>query len=163
MSNYFKAPENLEEKTNTGDFFHKPGDLNKESNNNSFFYTPNDLDSSANKTVSSAEEINKFISEVATGKRSEGLTIGGATMFVSFDRLKEMVNYKIVSILCEYLLLSQERQYLQEYIELVRAFKLRYYCLNPILPMHYKLTGIFYKIRLRNLASVIRVLYKNCK
>lgn len=34
MSNYFKAPENLEEKTNTGDFFHKPGDLNKESNNN---------------------------------------------------------------------------------------------------------------------------------
>ena len=61
MSNYFKAPENLEEKTNTGDFFHKPGDLNKESNNNSFFYTPNDLDSSANKTVSSAEEINKFI------------------------------------------------------------------------------------------------------
>ena len=56
MSNYFKVP----------------GDLNKESNNNSFFYTPNDLDSSANKTVSSAEEINKFISEVATGKRSEG-------------------------------------------------------------------------------------------
>ena len=45
MSNYFKVP----------------GDLNKESNNNSFFYTPNDLDSSANKTVSSAEEINKFI------------------------------------------------------------------------------------------------------
>lgn len=79
------------------------------------------------------------------------------------SRLKEMVNYMIVSILCEYLLLSQERQYLQEYIELVRAFKLRYYCLNPILPMHYKLTGIFYKIRLRNLASVIRVLYKNCK
>ena len=99
MSDYFKAPENLEEKTNTGDFFHKPGDLNKESNNNnSFFYTPNDLDSSANKTVSSAEEINKFISEVATGKRSEGLTIGGATMFVSFDRLKEMVNegYNII-------------------------------------------------------------------
>lgn len=98
MSNYFKAPENLEEKTNTGDFFHKPGDLNKESNNNSFFYTPNDLDSSANKTVSSAEEINKFINEVATGKRSEGLTIGGATMFVSFDRLKEMVNegYNII-------------------------------------------------------------------
>ena len=98
MSNYFKAPENLEEKTNTGDFFHKPGDLNKESNNNSFFYTPNDLDSSANKTVSSAEEINKFISEVATGKRSEGLTIDGATMFVSFDRLKEMVSegYNII-------------------------------------------------------------------
>lgn len=98
MSNYFKAPENLEEKTNTGDFFHKPGDLNKESNNNSFFYTPNDLDSSANKTVSSAEEINKFINEVVTGKRSEGLTIGGATMFVSFDRLKEMVNegYNII-------------------------------------------------------------------
>ncbi len=98
MSNYFKVPENLEEKTNTGDFFHKPGDLNKESNNNSFFYTPNDLDSSANKTVSSAEEINKFINEVVTGKRSEGLTIGGATMFVSFDRLKEMVNegYNII-------------------------------------------------------------------
>lgn len=98
MSNYFKAPENLEEKTNTGDFFHKPGDLNKESNNNSFFYTPNDLDSSANKTVSSAEEINKFINEVATGKRSEGLTIGSATMFVNFDRLKEMINegYNII-------------------------------------------------------------------
>ena len=82
MSNYFKVP----------------GDLNKESNNNSFFYTPNELDSSANKTVSSAEEINKFISEVATGKRSEGLTVGGATMFVSFDRLKEMVNegYNII-------------------------------------------------------------------
>ena len=45
MSNYFKVP----------------GDLNKESNNNSFFYTPNDLDSSANKTVSSAEEINKLV------------------------------------------------------------------------------------------------------
>lgn len=95
MSNYFKAPENLEEKTNTGDFFHKPGDLNKESNGNNFFHKPDNLD---NKTVSSAEEINKFISEVATGKRSEGLTIGGATMFVSFDRLKEMVNegYNII-------------------------------------------------------------------
>ena len=79
MSNYFKAPENLEEKTNTGDFFHKPDNID-------------------NKTVSSAEEINKFINEVATGKRSEGLTIGGATMFVSFDRLKEMVNegYNII-------------------------------------------------------------------
>ena len=98
MSNYFKVPGNIEEKQNTGDFFHKPGDLNKESNNNSFFYTPNDLDSSANKTLSSAEEINKFISEVATGKRSEGLTIGGATVFVNFDRLKEMVNegYNII-------------------------------------------------------------------
>ena len=98
MSNYFKAPGNIEGKQNTGDFFHKPGDLKKESNGNNFFYTPNDLDSSANKTVSSAEEINKFISEVATGKRSEGLTVGGATMFVSFDRLKEMVNegYNII-------------------------------------------------------------------
>lgn len=98
MSNYFKVPGNIEEKQNTGDFFHKPGDLNKESNNNSFFYTPNDLDSSANKTLSSAEEINKFISEVATEKRSEGLTIGGATMFVNFDRLKEMINegYNII-------------------------------------------------------------------
>lgn len=98
MSNYFKVPGNIEEKQNTGDFFHKPGDLNKESNDNSFFYTPNDLDSSANKTLSSAEEINKFISEVATGKRSEGLTIGGATVFVNFDRLKEMVNegYNII-------------------------------------------------------------------
>ena len=72
MSNYFKVP----------------GDLNKESNGNNFFHKPDDLN---NKTVSSAEEINKFISEVATGKRSEGLTVGGATMFVSFDRLKEMV------------------------------------------------------------------------
>lgn len=98
MSNYFKVPGNIEEKQNTGDFFHKPGDLNKESNDNSFFYTPNDLDSSANKTLSSAEEINKFISEVATGKRSEGLTIGGATVFVNFDRLKEMINegYNII-------------------------------------------------------------------
>jgi hypothetical protein len=79
MSNYFKVP----------------GDLNKESNGNNFFHKPDNLD---NKTVSSAEEINKFISEVATGKRSEGLTIGGATMFVSFDRLKEMVNegYNII-------------------------------------------------------------------
>ena len=35
---------------------------------------------------------------MATGKRSEGLTVGGATMFVSFDRLKEMVNegYNII-------------------------------------------------------------------
>lgn len=79
MSDYFKVPGNLEEKPNT----------------NSFFYTPNDLD---NKTVSSAEEINKFINEVTTGKRSEGLTVAGATMFVSFDRLKEMVNegYNII-------------------------------------------------------------------
>lgn len=88
MSNYFKAPENLEEKTNTGDFFHKPGDLNKESNNNSFFYTPNDLDSSANKTVSSAEEINKFISEVATGKRSEGYNIIKASYFEQMNMIE---------------------------------------------------------------------------
>ena len=95
MSNYFKVPGNIEEKANTDSFFHKPGDLNKESNGNNFFHKPDDLN---NKTASSAEEINKFISEVATGKRSEGLTIGGATMFVNFDRLKEMVNegYNII-------------------------------------------------------------------
>ena len=94
MSNYFKVPGNIEEKANTDSFFHKPGDLNKESNGNSFFHKPNNLDNNVKKTISlsSAEEINKFISEVATGKRSEGLTIGGATMFVNFDRLKEMVN-----------------------------------------------------------------------
>ena len=100
MSNYFKVPGNIEEKANTDSFFHKPGDLNKESNGNSFFHKPNNLDNNVKKTISlsSAEEINKFISEVATGKRSEGLTIGGATMFVSFDRLKEMVNegYNII-------------------------------------------------------------------
>ena len=100
MSDYFKVPGNLEEKTNTNSFFHKPGDLNKETNNNSFFYTPNDLDNNDKKTMSllSAEEINKFINEVATGKRSEGLIVGDATMFVSFDRLKEMVNegYNII-------------------------------------------------------------------
>lgn len=100
MSNYFKVPGNIEEKANTDSFFHKPGDLNKESNGNSFFHKPNNLDNNVKKTISlsSAEEINKFISEVATGKRSEGLTIGGATMFVNFDRLKEMVNegYNII-------------------------------------------------------------------
>ena len=100
MSNYFKVPGNIEEKANTDSFFHKPGDLNKESNGNSFFHKPNNLDNNVKKTISlsSAEEINKFISEVATGKRSEGLTVGGATMFVSFDRLKEMVNegYNII-------------------------------------------------------------------
>ena len=95
MSDYFKKPGNIEEKTNTDSFFHKPEDLNREPNGNNFFHKPDNLD---NKTVSSAEEINKFINEVATGKRSEGLTIGGATMFVSFDRLKEMVNegYNII-------------------------------------------------------------------
>lgn len=100
MSNYFKVPGNIEEKANTDSFFHKPGDLNKESNGNSFFHKPNNLDNNVKKTISlsSAEEINKFISEVATGKRSEGLTVGGATMFVNFDRLKEMVNegYNII-------------------------------------------------------------------
>ena len=100
MSDYFKKPGNIEGKANTDSFFHKPGDLNKESNGNSFFHKPNNLDNNVKKTISlsSAEEINGFINEVATGKRSEGLTVGGATMFVSFDRLKEMVNegYNII-------------------------------------------------------------------
>ena len=93
--NSFKAPGNIEEKANTDSFFHKPGDLNKESNGNNFFHKPDNLN---NKIVSSAEEINGFINEVATGKRSEQPTVGGATMFVNFDRLKEMVNegYNII-------------------------------------------------------------------
>ena len=100
MSDYFKKPGNLEEKANTDSFFHKPEDLNREPNGNNFFHKPNNLDNNVKKTMSlsSAEEINKFINEVVTGKRSEGLTIGGATMFVNFDRLKEMVNegYNII-------------------------------------------------------------------
>ena len=80
MNNYFKAPGNLEEKPNTGDFFHKPGDLENKSK------------------VETSEEIKKYLSEISTGKKTEGLTIGGAKMFVSFDRLKEMVNegYNII-------------------------------------------------------------------
>ena len=100
MSDYFKKPGNIEEKANTDSFFHKPEDLNREPNGNNFFHKPNNLDNNVKKTMSlsSAEEINKFINEVVTGKRSEGLTIGGATMFVNFDRLKEMVNegYNII-------------------------------------------------------------------
>ncbi|MGM9876645.1 MAG: hypothetical protein ACI310_05405 [Bacilli bacterium] len=103
MDKYFKPTGNLEG-NGTNDMnngFYIPGDLGDKpigdikpagdlENNNSFKF-------SENKTVTD-DEIKSYIASVQSGVRTYGSVSGGGVMFVSFDRLKDMVNngYNII-------------------------------------------------------------------
>lgn len=69
---------------NTSDYFKRPEDLSSKEN-------------STHKTVS--EEITSYLEEVQTGQRTYGPVLGGAKTFVTYDRLKQMVEegYNIIS------------------------------------------------------------------
>ena len=82
--------------TNNG--FYNPGDLGGE-----VFKTAGDLEDnnsfkfSESKTVTD-DEIKSYIASIQSGVRTYGSVSGGGVMFVSFDRLKDMVNsgYNII-------------------------------------------------------------------
>lgn len=78
--------------------FRPAGDITEEKTNNKFFYNPGNLEDSNKSKIETPEEIKKYLSEIQTGKKSDGLTAGGAKMFVTINRLKEMVSegYNII-------------------------------------------------------------------
>lgn len=103
MDKYFKPAGNLEGNgtNDMNNVFYIPGDLGDKpiedikpagdlENNNSFKF-------SETKTVTD-DEIKSYIASVQSGVRTYGSVSGGGVMFVSFDRLKDMVNngYNII-------------------------------------------------------------------
>ena len=111
IDDYFKPAGNLEgnsslkfSETKTADVndtnngFYNPGDLGGE-----VFKTAGDLEDnnsfkfSESKTVTD-DEIKSYIASIQSVVRTYGSVSGGGVMFVSFDRLKDMVNsgYNII-------------------------------------------------------------------
>lgn len=88
--NSFKSSDGKPQVSGMNNGFYNPGDLDNEQKNNSFNF-------SETKTVT-ADEIKSYIASVQSGVRTYGSVSGGGVMFVSFDRLKDMVNngYNII-------------------------------------------------------------------
>ncbi len=81
MSNYFQKPEDLNTSNN---YLKQAGDLSSKG-------------TSSHKTV--VEEITSYLEKVQTRQRTYGPVLGGAKTFVTYDRLKQMVEegYNIIS------------------------------------------------------------------
>ena len=123
MDNYFKVANDLDSNVENKDtFFHKPEELgNTVEKADTSFHKPDGIDSKTDGNYFSApgnieegkyfhkpeelgniaineNEINDYINSVVSGEKTYGPVLGGAKMFVTFDKLKEMVNegYNII-------------------------------------------------------------------